>query len=65
MININMGEFRKFLEDELSGTTSKVGDDPGYRPQVINYKYPGDEDKTLNLKLKSKNLKFSKKMKTY
>ena len=57
-----MLEFKKFFEDELSGTTSKVVDDPGYRPQVINYKYPGNNDKTLNLKLKSKKLNFSKKM---
>lgn len=56
-----MLEFKKFLEDELSGTTSKVGEDPSFRPQVVNYKCPGDDDKTLNLKLKSKNLKFSKK----
>ena len=55
-----MGEFRKFLEDELNGTTSKVGDDPGYRPAIVK---KGDEeyDKTLNLKRKVKKLNFSTK----
>ena len=55
-----MGEFRKFLEDELNGTTSKVGDDPGYRPAVIK-KDNLEDDKTLNIKRKMKNLNFSRK----
>jgi hypothetical protein len=55
-----MGEFRKFIEDELSGTTSQVGDDPGYRPAVIKKDDP-EVDKTLNTKRKMKNLNFAKK----
>lgn len=55
-----MGEFRKFFEDELSGTTSKVGDDPGYRPAVIK-KDNLEDDKTLNLKRKTKKLNFNAK----
>jgi len=56
-----MGEFRKFLEDELSGLTSKVGDDPGYRPQLVKNDKDLGYDKTLNLKRKLKNLNFSGK----
>jgi hypothetical protein len=55
-----MGEFRQFLEDELNAMTSKVGEDPGYRPQAIQ-KNDLEYDKTLNLKRKFKKLNFSKK----
>ena len=60
-----MGEFRKFWEDELSGLTSKVGDDPGYRPQTVKKDIRDLEyDKTLNLKRKFKDLKFLKRCST-
>ena len=49
------------MEDELSGLTSKVGEDPGYRPQVVKANNDFRSDKTLNLKRKLKKLNFSKK----